>query len=47
MTPIDAVKLGVYLQTRAADLAKDVLSEYSFIASDVIHFLSKAFLELT
>lgn len=47
MTPIDAVKLGVYLQTRAADLAKDVLSEYSFIASDVIHFLSKVFLELT
>ena len=46
MTPIDAVKLGVYLQTRSADLAKDALSEYSFLASDVIHFLSKTFLEL-
>ena len=46
MTPIDAAKLGVYLQTRSADLAKDALSEYSFLASDVIHFLSKTFLEL-
>ena len=44
--PVDAVKLGVYLQTRAADLARDVLSEYSFLASDTIHFLSKAILEL-
>lgn len=47
LSPIDAARLGVYLQTRAADLAKDSLSEYSFMASDVICFLSKAFLELT
>ena len=47
LTPIDAAKLGVYLQTRSADLAKDVLSEYSLMPSDVICFLSKAFLELT
>ena len=47
ISPIDAARLGVYLQTRAADLAKDSLSEYSFMASDVIHFLGKAFLELT
>lgn len=46
MKPIDAARLGVYLQTKAADLAKDVLSEYSFLASDTIHFLSKAILEL-
>ena len=46
LKPIDAAKLGVYLQTRAADFAKDVLSEYSFLASDTIHFLSKAYLEL-
>lgn len=47
LSPVDAARLGVYLQTRAADLAKDVFSEYSFLASDVIRFLSKAFLELT
>ncbi len=47
IAPIDAAKLGVYLQTRSADLAKEVLSEYSLMPSDVIHFLSKAFLELT
>lgn len=45
--PIEAAKLGVYLQTRSADIAKDILSEYSLMPSDVIHFLSKAFLELT
>lgn len=44
--PIDAARLGVYLQTRAADLASDVVSEYSLLASDTIHFLSKAILEL-
>lgn len=44
--PVDAAKLGVYLQTRAADLAISVVSEYSLLASDVIHFLSKAILEL-
>lgn len=47
MSPIDAARLGVYLQTRSADLAKESLSEYSFLASDVLHYLSKAFLELT
>jgi len=47
MSAIDAAKLGVYLQTRAADLARDSMSEYSFLASDVIHFLSNTFLELT
>lgn len=46
MKPVDAAKLGVYLQTRAADLASDVLSEYSLLASDTIHFLSQAILEL-
>ena len=46
MDPIDAAKLGVYLQTRAADLASKVLSEYSLLASDTIQFLSKAILEL-
>lgn len=46
MNPVDVAKLGVYLQTRAADLASDVLSEYSLLASDTIHFLSQAILEL-
>ena len=45
MLPIEAAILGVYLQTRAADLAKEVLSEYSFVASDVIDLLGKVFLE--
>lgn len=45
MVPIEATKLGVYLQTRAADLAKESLSERSFVASDVIHSLGKVFLE--
>ena len=44
--PIDAAILGVYLQTRAADIAKHKLSEYSFLASDVIHYLGETFLEL-
>lgn len=44
--PVDAAKLGVYLQTKAADLASDALSEYSLLASDTIHFLSNAILEL-
>ena len=46
MVPIEAAMLGVYLQTRAADLAKESLSERSFVASDVIHSLGKVFLEL-
>lgn len=46
MKALDAAKLGVYLQTRAADLAKKELSEYSFLASDTITFLSKVFIKL-
>ena len=46
MAPIDAAKLGVYLQTRAADLAKEELSQYSYLASDTIMFLSRVFNEL-
>lgn len=45
MVPIEAAMLGVYLQTRAADLAKEKLSERSFVASDVINLLGKVFLE--
>ena len=46
MLPIEAMQLGVYLQTKAADLAKEALSEYSYLASDTIHYLGKVFLEL-
>lgn len=46
MLPIHAVQLGVYLQTRSADLVKSVLSEYSFVASDVIQNLGQVYLEL-
>lgn len=46
MNALDAAKLGVYLQTRAADLASKVISEYSLLATHVIDFISQAILEL-
>lgn len=46
LTPIDAARLGVYLQTRAADIAKAKCSEYSYLASDTINYLGEVFKEL-
>lgn len=46
LTPIDAARLGVYLQTRAADHAKEELSQYSYLASDTISYLGHVFNEL-
>lgn len=46
LAPIDAAKLGVYLQTKAADHAKEELSQYSYLASDTISCLGHVFNEL-
>lgn len=46
LEPTDAARLGVYLQTRAADLVKEKLSQYSYLASDVIDYLALVFKEM-
>jgi NAD(P)H-hydrate epimerase len=38
-----AAQLGVYLHGLAGDLARDALGEASLIASDLLHFLPRAF----
>jgi NAD(P)H-hydrate epimerase len=38
-----AARLGVYLHGLAGDLARDELGEVSLIASDLLHFLPRAF----
>ncbi|MGH2666006.1 NAD(P)H-hydrate dehydratase [Flavobacterium sp.] len=45
-SPIDAAILGVYLHGLAADIALPETGYHSFIASDCIAFLGKAFLSL-
>lgn len=44
--PTCAAILGVYLQTRSSDLAMKELSQYSYLASDTIGYLSRVFIEL-
>ncbi|RAR70135.1 ADP-dependent NAD(P)H-hydrate dehydratase [Flavobacterium aciduliphilum] len=44
--PFEAAILGVYLHGRTADLAKADMGYPSFIASDIVSYLGKAFLEL-
>lgn len=46
LEPMDAARLGVYLQTRAADLAAKALTQYSYLASDVINYISHVYQEL-
>lgn len=41
--PIDATKLGVYLHGLTADIALPHTGHESFVASNIIHFLGKAF----
>lgn len=36
LEPLNAAKLGVYIHSRAADIAKNKLGEYSLIANDII-----------
>lgn len=45
--PLDACILGVYLHGLAGDLAAKEVSEESLIASDIIHYLGKAFLTIS
>lgn len=44
--PIDAALLGVYLHGLTADIASPEMGTASFIASDIIAYLGKAFLTL-
>lgn len=47
MEIFEAAKLGVYLHSRAGELAAEELSEYSTLASDIPNYLSCAIKELT
>ena len=42
MTPFEAAKLGVYLHSRAGEIASEELTEYSVLASDILKYLPKA-----
>lgn len=46
MPPLDAAKLGVYLHSRAGEIASEELTEYSVLASDLPKYLSKAIAQL-
>jgi NAD(P)H-hydrate epimerase len=41
--PFDAARLGVHVHGLAGDLAAEELGQVSMIASDLIHYLPKAF----
>ena len=43
LEPFDAARLGVHVHGLAGDLAAEELGQVSMIASDLIHFLPKAF----
>ncbi|NDC40817.1 MAG: bifunctional ADP-dependent NAD(P)H-hydrate dehydratase/NAD(P)H-hydrate epimerase, partial [Chitinophagia bacterium] len=45
-TPFQAAQMGVYLHGRAGDLAAADLSQEALIASDLVNYLGKVFLEL-
>lgn len=44
--PFAAAKLGVYLHSRAGEIASENLTEYSVLASDVINYLPQAIKEI-
>lgn len=46
MPLFEAAKLGVYLHSRAGELASEELTEYSVLASDIPNYLPKAIKEL-
>jgi NAD(P)H-hydrate epimerase len=43
LPPFDAARLGVHVHGLAGDLAAEELGQVSMIASDLVHYLSKAF----
>ena len=45
-TPIDAAILGVYLHGLTADIALPEMGIHSFIASDIINYLGRAFIAI-
>ena len=45
-SPFEAAKLGVYLHSRAGEVASEDLTEYSVMASDIPKYLPKAIKEL-
>ena len=46
MSLFETAKLGVYLHSRAGEIASEELSEYSVLASDLPDYLHKAILEI-
>ena len=46
LTPFDAAKLGVYLHSRAGEIASEELTEYSVLASDLPNYLPLAIKEI-
>lgn len=44
--PLEAAKLGVYLHSRAGEIASEELTEYSVMASDIPKYLPKAIKEI-
>ena len=46
VSPFEAAKLGVYLHSRAGEIASEELTEYSVLASDLPKYLHKAIAEL-
>ena len=46
ISPFEAAKLGVYLHSRAGEIASEHLTEYSVLATDVIKYLPNAISEL-
>ena len=46
MDLFEAAKLGVYLHSRAGEIASEELTEYSVLASDILKYLPKAIKEI-
>ena len=46
MEPLEAAKLGVYLHSRAGEIASEELTEYSVMASDIPKYLPSAIKEI-
>lgn len=44
--PIEAARLGVYLHSRAGEIASEDLTEYSVMASDILKYLPQAIKEI-
>ena len=45
-SPLEAAKLGVYLHSRAGEIASEELTEYSVLASDITKYIPQAIKEI-